>query len=410
MFGLEHWADVFDQIHEENQRTIRSGFNEWVRSVYGEHGEGWQLYGAAVTAGTAEALYTFAGGMGQGLVDLLRVGEGAKKGSILGVAQDGLRVVSVVAGGLRVARLAAPFIRFGGVMSCTVSSSAKAALLSGNWFRGWAIFDKLAHTFGGRAAVLGAGFGGAWPAQVFATMRSLGMRITTFNIKTVSDAIAAAQTARGPIVFTVRWANGAGHTVVAFRDLLGKIRFADQFGRKVANMNAAVGVDTLAGLVHDADMLQLLRAALAAQLGSGLALPKPEGDQGSGLTAEPADDGQVYGLAVPLHPVNPEGMRELERVVRQKTGRAAPGSAPIVPGKYDVTTSESCFRPNSDMAPVCVGVTVKRYTVGTGDTLSLISQRVYGTSHNWQRIYDANRRSIGPNPHLLRIGMVLDVP
>lgn len=52
----------------------------------------------------------------------------------------------------------------------------------------------------------------------------------------------------------------------------------------------------------------------------------------------------------------------------------------------------------------------RQYTVRAGDTLQTIARTVYGNSQEWQRIYDANRSTIGPNPDALRAGMVLQIP
>jgi LysM repeat protein len=52
---------------------------------------------------------------------------------------------------------------------------------------------------------------------------------------------------------------------------------------------------------------------------------------------------------------------------------------------------------------------LKSYTVQTGDTLSRISQNVYGTTTRWQEIYNANRDQL-KNPHDLKVGMTLKVP
>jgi len=50
------------------------------------------------------------------------------------------------------------------------------------------------------------------------------------------------------------------------------------------------------------------------------------------------------------------------------------------------------------------------YTVQPGDTLGLISLKVYGTFSRWPVIADANRALLGNNPDMLRLGMVLSVP
>jgi nucleoid-associated protein YgaU len=51
-----------------------------------------------------------------------------------------------------------------------------------------------------------------------------------------------------------------------------------------------------------------------------------------------------------------------------------------------------------------------RYVVRPGDSLSLIAERVYGDVTLWVRIYNANRRSIGPNPNHIRPGQNLVLP
>ena len=50
------------------------------------------------------------------------------------------------------------------------------------------------------------------------------------------------------------------------------------------------------------------------------------------------------------------------------------------------------------------------YTVRPGDTLSSIARRHYGDEGLWRVIYEANRRSIGPNPDALQVGMTLTIP
>ncbi len=49
-------------------------------------------------------------------------------------------------------------------------------------------------------------------------------------------------------------------------------------------------------------------------------------------------------------------------------------------------------------------------TVRSGDTLSSIAQRVYGSEHAWRAIYVENRALIGPDPDRLRVGMRLRIP
>lgn len=50
------------------------------------------------------------------------------------------------------------------------------------------------------------------------------------------------------------------------------------------------------------------------------------------------------------------------------------------------------------------------YTVQAGDSLSAIAGKTLGTPGRWKEIYELNREQIGPNPGLIRVGMVLRLP
>jgi nucleoid-associated protein YgaU len=52
------------------------------------------------------------------------------------------------------------------------------------------------------------------------------------------------------------------------------------------------------------------------------------------------------------------------------------------------------------------------YTVQSGDVLSKIAQKFYGhsTEKYWRKIYDANKKVIGSNPHSIKKGMKLIIP
>jgi nucleoid-associated protein YgaU len=60
-------------------------------------------------------------------------------------------------------------------------------------------------------------------------------------------------------------------------------------------------------------------------------------------------------------------------------------------------------------APATVD-TSKSYRVRSSDTLMGIARRLYGNGQMWQKIYNANRDMIGPNPARLTVGMVLRLP
>ena len=50
------------------------------------------------------------------------------------------------------------------------------------------------------------------------------------------------------------------------------------------------------------------------------------------------------------------------------------------------------------------------YTVQSGDSLSAISERVYGDAKYWTTIYEHNKDTIGGNPDLIQPGQELVIP
>ena len=64
--------------------------------------------------------------------------------------------------------------------------------------------------------------------------------------------------------------------------------------------------------------------------------------------------------------------------------------------------------------PTASGTTVagggQDYEVVSGDTLSQISNKVYGDSKHWNLIYEANKKSIGEDPAALVVGTKLTIP
>ena len=60
--------------------------------------------------------------------------------------------------------------------------------------------------------------------------------------------------------------------------------------------------------------------------------------------------------------------------------------------------------------PVLQTPEVTTYTVQSGDTPSSIAQHFYGDANQWQKIYDTNKQVIGPNPDIIHPGQVLVIP
>lgn len=52
----------------------------------------------------------------------------------------------------------------------------------------------------------------------------------------------------------------------------------------------------------------------------------------------------------------------------------------------------------------------KTYTVRKGDSLWVVSKRMYGSGSKWRTIYNANKKVIGKNPNIIYPGQKLVIP
>ncbi len=105
-------------------------------------------------------------------------------------------------------------------------------------------------------------------------------------------------------------------------------------------------------------------------------------------------------------------------------GGAGGGASPTAgPGSAPTARPAATAASNGSSAPAAVPTAVpagdgasdgggegKVYVVEQGDTLAVIAEKVYGDATLWQKIYDANKDAIGPNPDAIQIGMKLTVP
>jgi polar amino acid transport system substrate-binding protein len=91
--------------------------------------------------------------------------------------------------------------------------------------------------------------------------------------------------------------------------------------------------------------------------------------------------------------------------------RPYPLGAPDAP-VADATLAEATPGPAAIEPGAGASGTVETYVVRPGDTLSRIARKHYGAAWatSWQRIYEANRDVIGPDPGRLEVGMKLEIP
>jgi nucleoid-associated protein YgaU len=102
----------------------------------------------------------------------------------------------------------------------------------------------------------------------------------------------------------------------------------------------------------------------------------------------------------------PEGEEDLidklERQARQRRQQTA--AEPDTQNASERTQADTPTSPRQPSEPK-----VRKYTVVSGDTLSGISKKFYGTTSQWQKILEANRQTL-KNPAGLKPGMELVIP
>lgn len=102
-------------------------------------------------------------------------------------------------------------------------------------------------------------------------------------------------------------------------------------------------------------------------------------------------------------PPLPFGAAPAPEVRRALPATAIPPAAAALPA-----TAQSAMAVTAP-TPAPTPAAPQSYTVVSGDTLSKISRKYYGTSGDWQKIAEANKATL-PDPTKLKPGMVLSIP
>ena len=306
--ALSEYADWWDK----NKRETEEILTEWVQ----DNPQWW----AVGIAGTVQTTMD----VGAGFVDVLRFGEGIAEGGIGGVGKDALRLLAIVgplgrAGGmlsrllhLRQIRLA---VQVKGVTGpCAFQAVNNAMSIT----KGKSLFltvKDMAAAMGKPISAFATGNKGRLIVpnsveKMLAFLRGHGVRIKTYvHGTTISDAIAVAQSESGVTMFGIRCMTTSGkkiaHAVIAVRDTMGRVRFADYGGKYYSTLEDLVkglgygAVDAkgiflkpnaVIGVVDEIPFTGLLEEALALAKGAILVI--------EGMTAIETMEG--VDLAVPV--------------------------------------------------------------------------------------------------------------
>jgi LysM repeat protein len=342
MLAASDIADWWSEQHRSSKRELDQFVDEHPN---------W--FGVFVAGTTATAM-----DLGAGLVDVLRLGEGAAEGGLKGFAQDGLRLLQVApaAGKLSRFALARVMVDPGGGI-CTWVTGAKALRQIG--IKAFASVDDLAQAAGLRSI---GQLGGAFVDTMTPILQKLGARVIPLGKPANLEAINAAVHREGVALFSVRWSHASqqvGHTIYAFRDVLGRLRYADRTG-------AIVG--TLAELEK-----------FYPGIGSA----------------------NVYGTAALLQGPRiliSEGLAVLGMEIRTQLA----ANPETVAQAFDIK-KKTASNPTPPLS-------ARFHVVQSGDWLSKLAIRYYGDMYKWPIIHEANRRVIGANPNLIQPGQKLVIP
>ena len=118
-----------------------------------------------------------------------------------------------------------------------------------------------------------------------------------------------------------------------------------------------------------------------------------------------------------------ESLAALQRSTGQVAGDAASNralvqqlqgtNAVLAQENYQLKTALSrttgATTPTAPASALVAPPAARIHVVASGDSLSRLSQRYYGTAGRWQEIYNANAAKLGPNG-ILRVGTELRIP
>ena len=240
--ALSEYADWWDK-----QKKISEKFLEdWVD----ENPQWWAVAAAAQTSMD----------LGQGLVDVLRFGEGIAEGGWRGYGKDFLRLLVILGPLGRAGGMASRFLntsfRFAAEMKgvtgpCTFTAANNAMGVLGRLGSGriFLTVREAAKALGRPMSQVAKTAGkfkiGAWIDDLVPFLRSQGAKIRLLNnVKTIDEAVNVAKGENGVVVFAFECTTTAGkyikHSVIAVRDGLGRVRFADYGGKLFGTLEELV--------------------------------------------------------------------------------------------------------------------------------------------------------------------------
>lgn len=467
MFGLEKWADFFDEMHKDNMRFYRQFGHQAVQRSYQENGEGFLHYKTVVSLAMGDALFDLVQIMGGAMVDNLRLGEGVKKGGF-GYVEDGFRLLTFAGPVLKIGRIARTMLVPGGKMSCAFTSPMKALRLTGRSY--FAPLSALAKNLRGlrtrvltspgnfetevyaavpgdlkqiknflenevkngqkvtrivkreadltERAIVGSEFKGSFQelTDIHYNLQQMGVKSRLLPVKTIDDVGKLLDRRRGVLVLHINWLDEAGqvsgrHFITAHRSF-GLRFFADQGGtfQRGNAVKHSHRLETEVLLIEESGLLAMEDVPLMLK-----------------MSAAPL----FNYIAVPLFEIDPSILSQAESYVREKTRRPVPGSPnthvqsqppPNFPSPPSGNGKRAALKNTAGLSqrPVTVvingdGATqttfVYTYRPIAGDTLYGVAKKFYGDAAAYPWVQKANPGLFNIAPHQqIAVGQEIIIP
>ncbi|WP_262333352.1 peptidoglycan-binding domain-containing protein [Bosea sp. BH3] len=321
MVALSKYADWWDQQKAQTETIL----NEWVQD-----NPQWWAVAVATSVQTSMDL-------GAGFVDVLRFGEGMYEGGVKGYGKDALRMLAILG----------PLGRAGGVLSRVLNMQMIRLAVKVKGVSGPCTFQAVNNltaiirgksyfiTVRDMAAAVGRPIGSlvrneAGNLQLSSSvekaiefMISQGIKVSRMaQAKTVKDVARLAETEDGVVIFAIRCVvkTPAGklkdikHTVIAVRDAVGQVRFADYGAQYFTSLEALVArwgtlqgsmglmQNQVVGVVRTMQITSLLESSLSLVPGSTMLI--------AGVTALETPDGVEFAAPVAITATSAPAQRD----------------------------------------------------------------------------------------------------
>ena len=360
------FTDLADWWDEKKQES-----SKYLHEFVDEHDSWW----AIAIAGSVQTAMN----LGGGFVDVLRLGDGVRKGTWRGVLQDGLRLLSLAGPIAKVGRgISRVLVADPGGGVCAWVSATQALRQTG--VQHFATIEDI-------ALAAGKVPGGATMMELEKILTAAGADVRVLSTPATMAAVNELVRAnpQGVVMFGIRWVSSKGatvrHALYAFRNVLGKVKIVDRSGKVVESLSELEGVykgisaatPEAATFVKNAQIVQLINgtSAVAVEVRAVMLASKKTAD--AKFAHYRMLRGAGYSASTAAHP--------------HKTAAAKPYGAPSSAGSINPTVSKPGVTNPSVTKPSVAGPSAAKpgpvlqcHTVKAGETWETILRPSYESS------------------------------